>query len=260
MRGTPRRRRQGSTQFRFIPACAGNTCSPLPRILQTPVHPRLCGEHVCCSDVRRDPIGSSPPVRGTHCPATVAELYLRFIPACAGNTFDPDSTLNPAPVHPRLCGEHNKATFQLARGVGSSPPVRGTLRGGAAVRAASRFIPACAGNTNNTFISPLFHPVHPRLCGEHQIAVEMPGRATGSSPPVRGTRFWSTMPARPISAVHPRLCGEHIMTEYANAVGGAYAGSSPPVRGTRRRLVFRPLQFRRRFIPACAGNTLLTRY
>ena len=32
--------------FRFIPALAGNICSPLSRLILVSVHPRACGEHI----------------------------------------------------------------------------------------------------------------------------------------------------------------------------------------------------------------------
>ena len=48
VRGTPARRPRASGRQRFIPACAGNT-GPLSSTLPSrPVHPRVCGEHLCC--------------------------------------------------------------------------------------------------------------------------------------------------------------------------------------------------------------------
>ena len=51
------------------------------------------------------------------------------------------------------------------------------------------------------------------------------------------------------TAVHPRVCGEHFLTGTPTSAGN---GSSPRVRGTFAPGVLR--QYRRRFIPACAGN------
>ena len=98
----------------------------------------------------------------------------------------------------------------------------------------------------------------------------MSSTVSGSSPRVRGTlcpasgrhhhhRFIPACAGNTIQsrwtaarrAVHPRVCGEHAATTAASA---AASGSSPRVRGTRgpRRAVGGS----RRFIPACAGNTL----
>ena len=75
-------------------------------------------------------------------------------------------------------------------------------------------------------------PVHPRLCGEHDIASIGSFTETGSSPPVRGTPSAACHASR-TSSVHPRLCGEH----------GNICPSIPILP---------------RFIPACAGNTSIS--
>ena len=91
----------------------------------------------------------------------------------------------------------------------------------------------------------------------------------GSSPRVRGTRGPQSHRGRhrrfiPACAgntsnassgvsnrsVHPRVCGEH---EGLGQRAGAVDGSSPRVRGTP--IIASPPTARRRFIPACAGNT-----
>jgi len=175
---------------------------------------------------------------------------------------------------------------------GSSPRVRGTLHQAGTAFPALRFIPACAGNTTSRFLggskdsgsSPrvrgtlhILHKhrivflVHPRVCGEHSSSVGASIASIGSSPRVRGTRSnyatsldtWRFIPAcagntqcraedPPTPPVHPRVCGEHFVSPFSQT---AQHGSSPRVRGTRpagRRVAGRR---RRRFIPACAGNT-----
>jgi len=110
--------------------------------------------------------------------------------------------------------------------------------------------------------------VHPRSCGEQDLAKRKPTGANGSSPLVRGTgprvarRKKSTrfIPARagnsnrPVaryseSSVHPRSCGEQ---SALSTITCSASGSSPLVRGTafqhcRKGLVSG-------FIPARAGN------
>ena len=114
----------------------------------------------------------------------------------------------------------------------------------------SRFIPACAGNTSQPWPTRWASRVHPRVCGEHLLGMNVIHAVFGSSPRVRGTR--SSIPARrETPTVHPRVCGEHRQTTAGTLT---YAGSSPRVRGTQ---VSGPAYSNcRRFIPACAGNTL----
>ena len=172
-------------------------------------------------------------------------------------------------VHPRLCGEHQVRLGFCDISIGSSPPVRGTLKLCVGRRWVQRFIPACAGNTFGSSLPISSQPVHPRLCGEHVPCHAIARALGGSSPPVRGTLFkfgqfprhTRFIPAcagntstrrlvRRKPAVHPRLCGEH------NKRGPKrkfHHGSSPPVRGTPLSSPANYLQ--QRFIPACAGNT-----
>ena len=216
-----------------------------------------------------DPIGSSPPVRGTRRARAARSRERRFIPACAGNTRIPSASVPIPSVHPRLCGEHDVDLLALGANHGSSPPVRGTLDIPQRLQEQSRFIPACAGNTSIANRYSAVESVHPRLCGEHSGSPHMSATICGSSPPVRGTprsaanthgktRFIPACagntsvrsrrpPQRP---VHPRLCGEHERTPSRSV---APFGSSPPVRGTP--LAVRPAVQGARFIPACAGNT-----
>ena len=133
-----------------------------------------------------------------------------------------------------------------------------------------RFIPACAGNSNNLIIPQLVNTVHPRVCGEQVIVCGRVTRRCGSSPRVRGTASeWGTrtkqvrfIPAcagnsspdlfrARLFSVHPRVCGEQ-----SNRFARHWAsdGSSPRVRGTDFVRCFCCCSWR--FIPACAGNRL----
>ena len=151
------------------------------------VHPRVCGEHFFFLRTK--------------------VLIVRFIPACAGNTFAACNSACRSTVHPRVCGEHPSMAFDLSRSNGSSrvggeharksnryrrcggssPRVRGTREPGGGKSSLLRFIPACAGNTRGARDRARYRPVHPRVCGEHPGKVEAKYRDCGSSPRVRGT-------------------------------------------------------------------------
>ena len=192
----------------------------------------------------------------------------RFIPACAGNSFLGRRVGLQPPVHPRVCGEQRNHLVQQTAERGSSPRVRGTVRGRECNGFRIRFIPACAGNSGSRRQIVNFNAVHPRVCGEQRTIGVLRRILIGSSPRVRGTvkvvlkaravpRFIpacagnrpSISPRLQLSTVHPRVCGEQLQS---GGLGGSPPGSSPRVRGTDfTRTVSTPLV---RFIPACAGN------
>ena len=255
--------------YRFIPACAGNTAKDQGMSSRYPVHPRVRGEHTPCNGFVDSVCGSSPRARGTRIVDGFPLAFVRFIPACAGNTLFVQLHGNSPSVHPRVRGEHTRRLVQWSNSTGSSPRARGTHRPVNDRRLAGRFIPACAGNTRSRAAFAILFAVHPRVRGEHAVMSTLTTAFFGSSPRARGTRLietvqfqafrfipacagntWWTHPCLRRPSVHPRVRGEH-------ATGGVSAvprrGSSPRARGTRVQV--RGERGEIRFIPACAGNT-----
>ncbi len=254
---------------RFIPAWAGNTEEGAEALLNSTVHPRVGGEHpgIRADDLIRD--GSSPRGRGTRVCGEVVLDHARFIPAWAGNTWSGSWNVIGKPVHPRVGGEHIQDKTPPILVFGSSPRGRGTRAAMYVISIMVRFIPAWAGNTWCAGVDWFGGAVHPRVGGEHEMALEHVEAMAGSSPRGRGTlatfplheyagRFipaWAgntgmRSTAAQQCAVHPRVGGEHVRG------GNLYKrnrGSSPRGRGTPHQ----PYTGRSviRFIPAWAGNT-----
>ena len=220
---------------RFIPACAGNTPNAITRFTLATVHPRVCGEHGRQWQAHDGKAGSSPRVRGTRKDGRAGCLAGRFIPACAGNTSGTPPASRSSTVHPRVCGEHDEARVTAMRHAGSSPRVRGTPECAGCRYQAHRFIPACAGNTRLRHRPGLPRPVHPRVCGEHDVVAGLSLGVERFIPACAGNTFVGAgIPSE--SAVHPRVCGEHAI---GRQVTGLPTGSSPRVRGTRHQTTTR---------------------
>ena len=187
VRGTVEQPETDAPKVRFIPACAGNGQIVGRGTRVHEVHPRVCGERRSIRLARRATGGSSPRVRGTVPRLGRGRLCRRFIPACAGNGWNPNWHSPTFPVHPRVCGERSMMRDTWSIHVGSSPRVRGTVRHLNPPRLTDRFIPACAGNGGPATTTSPRRTVHPRVCGERSPTSTQPLVSTGSSPRVRGT-------------------------------------------------------------------------
>ena len=136
--------------------------------------------------------------------------------------------------------------------LGSPPRVRGRLGLIDWFHNRRRFTPACAGQTTCMAWRESYFAVHPRVCGADEPLVGENHFATGSPPRVRGRRALRH-DKPPTTTVHPRVCGADPFCQH---FGASVTGSPPRVRG--RRLAAVTLSDRRRFTPACAGQTPLS--
>ena len=96
----------GFLRIGIIPACAGNTRSPVMATGDVSDHPRMRGEHAGVTAPSATLAGSSPHARGT--PTLMASVYpwAGIIPACAGNTRAGSRCRSREWDHPRMRGEH----------------------------------------------------------------------------------------------------------------------------------------------------------
>ena len=188
----------------------------------------MCGEHNGTIGAEAGTQGSSPHVRGAPPCRPRTCRFPGIIPACAGSTWFRAWIRWLTRDHPRMCGEHAMLIRSRASKSGSSPHVRGALRGNEHHDHMDGIIPACAGSTRRS--SWLLPPSrdHPRMCGEHS-ADEHAGYGLGD---------------------HPRMCGEHAFQSLRRLLAG---GSSPHVRGAPGWRAH--VDDERGIIPACAGST-----
>ena len=231
----------------LIPACAGKTPWRVGAHLLPPAHPRVCGENAGRGTQSSSTAGSSPRVRGKRAVLDGGLQDGGLIPACAGKTTTGVSNDDGSQAHPRVCGENCETLAVSGTTRGSSPRVRGKLKGSSPFRSTFGLIPARAGKTSIRSYRAILTAAHPRACGENLPEPAGPEMNRGSSPRVRGKpRLSCVLPSLlgPIPAragktslvvqedsgmrAHPRACGENPRRRRA---APSRAGSSPRVRG-----------------------------
>ena len=208
-------------------------------------------------------------MRGKPIAAVLWWLYLRSIPACAGETDRQALDRSATQVHPRVCGGNIDLRQVVAANPGPSPRVRGKpITDISAVHEAGS-IPACAGETTEKRGALNQEQVHPRVCGGNPSVARAIFSRSGPSPRVRGKpgkllsyiQHQRSIPAcagetvltKAVGAdekVHPRVCGGNT---YRIIKHSRTSGPSPRVRG--KPPLSRPTHPGHRSIPACAGET-----
>ncbi|EFW09849.1 hypothetical protein HMPREF9005_1173 [Actinomyces sp. oral taxon 178 str. F0338] len=276
----------------LIPARAGKTGWRRRRWAGRPAHPRACGENGHRGGQGPGNRGSSPRVRGKRPGSEPSRDPRGLIPARAGKTSSPSSSMDDSTAHPRACGENLVCGHGASAPRGSSPRVRGKRRRYRLGRRSTRLIPARAGKTYRVPFEMWATRAHPRACGENALSRAIPavrgahpracgenarvpmGAVTcaGSSPRVRGKRSsWfggrgppGLIPARAGKTgrqqectrrrtAHPRACGENLSVRIPTP---ARSGSSPRVRGKLEGVAGEPQPGG--LIPARAGKTFFT--
>ena len=152
----------------IIPAYAGSTrrCTR-PRDARRD-HPRVCGEHAETDPPEVPEGGSSPRMRGARLDLIDLGLGSGIIPAYAGSTSRAPCWPSSCRDHPRVCGEHRRASARPSPLRGSSPRMRGAPGQPSSSPADAGIIPAYAGSTWSRHDVMLIGGDHPRVCGEHR--------------------------------------------------------------------------------------------
>ena len=165
-------------------------------------------------------------MRGNRLRLHFADPIRRSIPACAGEPLDAIHARQDVEVYPRVCGGTGFAFITFAIGQGLSPRVRGNHSIAGVGYAASRSIPACAGEPRwcescssrcwvyprvcggtscRTPSIPSCHGLSPRVRGNHQAHRRHKG-LVGSIPACAGEPR-SILPSASLQSVYPRVCG-----------------------------------------------------
>ena len=180
--------RRGFPRGGLIPAHAGKTSGRASRVSTRRAHPRSRGENPMnrCSAPQR--LGSSPLTRGKPLRGLPGAGPQGLIPAHAGKTKACAHSFQLTGAHPRSRGENNVAWIGVASPGGSSPLTRGKPRRKPVRVATYGLIPAHAGKTSRTSVSPAAPRAHPRSRGENTWGRCPRSACSGSSPLTRGKR------------------------------------------------------------------------
>ncbi len=195
-------RTRASFRLGLSPLARG-THTPLSNSCDLPtVYPRWRGEHIDPEQQYAQTDGLSPLARGTLPYRLPDIIFLRFIPAGAGNTCCSSWWSAAIAVYPRWRGEHCMALASSLTDAGLSPLARGTHISEQKTKPQPRFIPAGAGNTGSVCgsiaggagntIEIVFgiysEAVYPRWRGEHLTINTRFKINFGLSPLARGTQ------------------------------------------------------------------------
>ena len=196
VRGKPHARGDRTRVRRLIPARAGKIRRASSRGWARRAHPRACGENRHLQHGRVVSHGSSPRVRGKRRTPRSPHPVGGLIPARAGKTAVVCGLAGFRRAHPRACGENTSQSSSTWTVAGSSPRVRGKLRGRPGGRHDDGLIPARAGKTPRAPWRPSRRWAHPRVCGENMRCWPCRQATWGSSPRVRGKQVRHRPPRR----------------------------------------------------------------
>ena len=267
-RGNPHHARWAPRLSRSIPAHAGEPAGHVSNPAPKRVYPRPRGGTVTRRAPARFNAGLSPPTRGNRVSISAAMLMPGSIPAHAGEPRAAHANVCSNRVYPRPRGgtRHQDADAGLQTGL--SPPTRGNRGISWTYRAATRSIPAHAGEPYGG-ADPLRHvAVYPRPRGGTDLAQRGIDPEKGLSPPTRGNPTVVAL-AGAVAGSIPAHAGEPLVTTKLKRVDGVYPrprggtvdsrhlvspprGLSPPTRGNRRSRA--RANRSRRSIPAHAGE------
>ena len=240
---------------RSIPACAGEPPDGDFQEAVVEVYPRVCGGTNSRRCRAQRASGLSPRVRGNPGMRPRRPQHGGSIPACAGEPLAGGGGDDDCAVYPRVCGGTVQLISRQVIRLGLSPRVRGNRRAPDNPSAATRSIPACAGEPPAVHASLSCGRVYPRVCGGTACPEPLSQPHNGLSPRVRGNpapppatrRCPGSIPAcagEPLGVdarfgdeqVYPRVCGG---TGGAPGARHRQPGLSPRVRGNRRSRAWR---------------------
>ena len=170
----------------ITPAYAGKSFQPFFHPPRWRDHPRVCGEEHHPTQSSAGSRGSPPRMRGRAVWKDIKHAEQGITPAYAGKRDKLAIALIGAEDHPRVCGEEDQTKYQLTRGQGSPPRMRGRVGRVLGQLVGLGITPAYAGKSYRKEVITMTTRDHPRVCGEELYAELGPAQLPGSPPRMRG--------------------------------------------------------------------------
>ena len=258
------------TDFRSIPAHAGETRTRSMRCSRAEVDPRSRGGDAVKAAASSSVMGRSPLTRGRLPGRRGNGLQAGSIPAHAGETLPARCARAATRVDPRSRGGDVPCYQAASAPSGRSPLTRGRRMSPVAIKRPPGSIPAHAGETHRAHRGDAQRRVDPRSRGGDDLLFAPGAAMWGRSPLTRGRRSSKRELVGPRGSI-PAHAGETEQDEWAQRAlqvdprsrggdGGLHrrlrrhGGRSPLTRG--RLLPMYHLQAERGSIPAHAGETM----
>ena len=211
------------------------------------VHPHVCGDFLHFTSVvwpcagspprmwglQKMALRSSPTLRftptyvGTSLFVSAQIFDNRFTPTYVGTSFPSEAACQTKAVHPHVCGDFDLIGLTYPRLNGSPPRMWGLRVSRLRTWRHVRFTPTYVGTSRHYAVQAERGEVHPHVCGDFSLIVDVfccsfgsPPRMWGLQvrPPVSCHRFRftptyvGTSPERKLLiheiAVHPHVCGD----------------------------------------------------
>ncbi len=189
MRGRPPRCWTAARAPGSIPAYAGEAPGQQYPHPSEKVDPRVCGGGDAGYNTSMVYAGRSPRMRGRRISPSPRNLFVRSIPAYAGEAHFYASFSATCRVDPRVCGGGHQVSILFMVCAGRSPRMRGRHRHSNSCRSKCGSIPAYAGEAPTYQPPQITSQVDPRVCGGGIDDLEQGMRERGRSPRMRGRQI-----------------------------------------------------------------------
>ncbi len=172
--------------YRYNPAYAGTTSSCFLMRRQCLIQPRVCGDYSRALNKSIIHADTTPRMRGLHHSGCQLVSRIRYNPAYAGTTRTNHEGISNLTIQPRVCGDYRQHCYMPSSRRDTTPRMRGLPICKNKVTTTSRYNPAYAGTTHNSWFVLGISSIQPRVCGDYTVANVAAATGLDTTPRMRG--------------------------------------------------------------------------